>query len=99
MPIPASGLRSRTREVLRNPSWQHRIQSELSGTASLGGGKKQRQHNEQLYKQRNRIERSFSRLKQFRHLATRYEKSKTCFKSLVALACSWLLLQLYDDTA
>jgi transposase len=61
--------------------------------------RKQRQHNEQLYKQRNRIERCFSRLKQFRRLATRYEKSKACFSALVALACSWLLLQLYVDTA
>ena len=61
--------------------------------------KKQRRHNEQLYKQRNRIERCFSRLKQFRRLATRYEKSKACFHALVALACSWLLLQLYVDTA
>jgi len=61
--------------------------------------KKQRVHDQQLYKQRNRIERCFSRLKQFRRLATRYEKSKACFHSLVALACSWLLLQLYVDAA
>lgn len=61
--------------------------------------KQQRQYNQQLYKQRNQIERCFSRLKQFRRLATRYEKSKTCFKALVALACSWLLLQLYVDAA
>lgn len=61
--------------------------------------RKQREHNQQLYKQRNRIERCFSRLKQFRRLATRYEKSKACFHALVALACSWLLLQLYVDTA
>lgn len=61
--------------------------------------KKQRPHDQQLYKQRNRIERCFSRLKQFRRLATRYEKSKACFHSLVALACSWLLLQLYVDAA
>ncbi len=61
--------------------------------------KKQRPHNEKLYKQRNRIERCFSRLKQFRRLATRYEKSKACFQALVALACSWLLLRLYVDTA
>jgi transposase len=61
--------------------------------------KQQRQHNEQLYRQRNRIERCFSRLKQFRRLATRYEKSRACFHALVALACSWLLLRLYVDAA
>jgi transposase len=66
---------------------------------SRRGRKKQRMHDEQLYRQRNRIERCFSRLKQFRRLATRYEKSNACFHALVALACSWLLLQLYVDTA
>jgi hypothetical protein len=48
---------------------------------------------------RNRIERCFSKLKQFRRLATRYEKSKICFQAMVALACTWITLQLYVDTA
>jgi transposase len=61
--------------------------------------KVQREFDRQLYKQRNRIERTFSRLKQFRRFATRYEKSKNCFQALVALACSWIVLQLYVDTA
>jgi transposase len=61
--------------------------------------KVQRDYDEVLYKQRNRIERTFSKLKQFRRFATRYEKSKTCFHALVALACSWIILQLYVDTA
>ncbi len=61
--------------------------------------KVQREYDEQQYKQRNRIERTFSRLKQFRRFATRYEKSKACFQALVALACSWIILLLYVDTA
>ena len=61
--------------------------------------KLQREYDKTLYKQRNRIERCFSRLKHFRRFATRYEKSRACFQALVALACSWLLLQLYVDTA
>jgi len=61
--------------------------------------KVQREYDKTLYKQRNRIERCFSKLKHFRRFATRYEKSKTCFQALVALACSWLILQLYVDTA
>jgi transposase len=61
--------------------------------------KVQREYDKTLYKQRNRIERCFSKLKHFRRFATRYEKSKTCFQALVALACSWLSLQLYVDTA
>ena len=61
--------------------------------------KLQREYDVSLYKQRNRIERCFSKLKQFRRFATRYEKSKACFRALVALACSWLILMLYVDTA
>jgi transposase len=45
-----------------------------------------------LYKQRNRIERCFSKLKHFRRLATRFEKNKINFQAIVALACSVLLL-------
>jgi len=61
--------------------------------------KQQREYDKTLYKQRNRIERCFSRLKHFRRFATRYEKNKTNFIALVALACTWLHLQLYVDTA
>ena len=61
--------------------------------------KQQRRYDKTLYKQRNRIERCFSRLKHFRRFATRYEKNKINFHALVALACTWLHLQLYVDTA
>lgn len=60
--------------------------------------KQQREYDKALYKLRNRIERCFSKLKQFRRFATRYEKSKHCFQALVALACTWINLQLYVDT-
>ena len=43
-------------------------------------------------------ERCFSKLKCFRRFATRYEKSRNCFRALVALACAWLHLRLYVDT-
>jgi transposase len=61
--------------------------------------KQQRDFNKGLYKLRNRIERCFSKLKHFRRFATRYEKSKASFHALVALACTWITLQLYVDTA
>ena len=61
--------------------------------------KAQRDYDKNLYKQRNRIERCFSKLKCFRRLATRYEKSKTCFHAFVALACACLHLKLIVDTA
>lgn len=41
----------------------------------------------ELYKERNQVERFFNRLKQYRGLATRYEKTKTSFLALVQLAC------------
>jgi transposase len=66
---------------------------------SKSNRKQQRSHDKELYRQRNRIERCFSRLKHFRRFATRYEKLKTNFKALVALACSWIHLELYVDTA
>jgi len=40
----------------------------------------QREYNKSLYKQRNHIERCFSKLEHFRRFATRYEKSKTGFQ-------------------
>ena len=49
-------------------------------------------YNKTLYKQRNCIERCFSKLKHFRRLATHFEKNKTNFEAVVALACSVLLL-------
>ena len=61
--------------------------------------KVQREYDKDLYKQRNRIERCFSKLKCFRRFATRYERSKAPFSALVALACAWLHLRLYVDTA
>lgn len=43
------------------------------------------------YKQRNRIERFFCRIKQFRRIATRYDKLSRRFASFVLLvgACVW----------
>ena len=61
--------------------------------------KVQRPHDRTLYKLRNRIERCFNRLKQFRRLATRYCKPRLCFQATIDLACSWLHLLKYVDTA
>ena len=60
---------------------------------------RQRPYDKELYKQRNRIERCFSRLKQFRRLATRYDKNQACFHAFVCVACSALLLLSIVDTA
>ncbi|WP_416372251.1 transposase [Agrobacterium salinitolerans] len=38
------------------------------------------------YKDRNRIERMFNRLKQFRRIATRYDKTRKSFEAFLVLA-------------
>jgi transposase len=45
-----------------------------------------------LYKHRHLIENIFARLKHFRAIATRYDKLKRNFSSMLALACSYLWL-------
>lgn len=52
----------------------------------------QRSFDRQLYKNRNLIERFFCRIKQFRRIATRYDKLAERFASFVALAAAviWL---------
>ena len=47
---------------------------------------------EETYRDRNKIERFFSRLKQYRRLATRYEKTVVSFLALwhIAAALDWL---------
>jgi len=44
------------------------------------------------YKARNLIERFFNRLKQFRRLATRYDKLAHQFNAFLQLACAYILL-------
>ena len=50
-------------------------------------------YDEAVYKERNRVERLIGRLKQFRRLATRYEKLAVTFLALVhvvaALVMTW----------
>lgn len=52
----------------------------------------QRKYDTYIYKERNLIERLFNRLKNFRKLATRYEKIKANFEALIFLACTYLWL-------
>jgi transposase len=45
------------------------------------------------YRERNRVERLFAKLKQFRRVATRYEKLKDTFRGAVLLAQSFIRLR------
>ena len=51
------------------------------------------------YKDRNRIERMFSRLKQFRRIATRYDKTKLAYAAFLALAAIHIWLPTFVNTA
>ena len=42
----------------------------------------------ELYKQRNIVERFFQRIKNYRHVATRYDKLAECFLNFILLAAS-----------
>ena len=44
------------------------------------------EYDRELYKERNIVERLFSRLKRFRHLATRYDKLDALFLGFIHLA-------------
>jgi transposase len=50
-------------------------------------------HDTELYKQRNRIERCFNRLKHFRRFATRYDRRTIHFTGFVHLAAVMLWLR------
>ncbi len=55
--------------------------------------KLQRNYDKDLYKERNLIERFFNKLKQFRRVATRYDKLLVNFMGFVKIAAIALWLQ------
>ena len=52
----------------------------------------QRSYDHHLYEDRNLVERFFNRLKQFRRIATRYEKLARNFSSMISLVFTYLWL-------
>jgi len=55
--------------------------------------KQQRVFDKCIYKERNRIERFFNKLKQFRRVATRYDKLLANFMGFVLIAATAILLR------
>jgi transposase len=51
-----------------------------------------------LYRERNQVERFFSKLKHFRRIATRYDKLADNFLAMVKLASTRLWLRAYEST-
>jgi transposase len=52
-----------------------------------------------LYRQRNLVERFFNKIKQFRGIATRYDKNPLNFLAAVKLASIRIWLRSYESTA
>jgi transposase len=47
----------------------------------------------ELYKLREQVERFFNKMKQFRRIATRYEKLRQTFLAFVHLVASWVMIR------
>lgn len=52
----------------------------------------QREYDRHVYKDRNLVERFFNRIKQFRRIATRYEKLARNFFAMLNLVCAYIWL-------
>jgi transposase len=50
----------------------------------------QRDYDRELYKNRNLVERFFNRIKQFRRVATRYEKLARNFLGMLTIVCFYI---------
>lgn len=60
---------------------------------SRKGRREPREHDAELYKDRNKVERFFGRIKHYRRVATRYEKTARNYLAMLHLvgAMVWLL--------
>jgi transposase len=59
---------------------------------SLGSRTQPIKYSKRLYKKRSLVERFFQRIKSFRRIATRYEKSSKMFKSMIYIACALICI-------
>jgi len=62
------------------------IPSRSNRTAPLG-------YDKALYKLREKVERFFNNLKQFRRIATRYEKLSQTFLAFIHLVAAWIIIK------
>ena len=53
----------------------------------------QREYDKELYKERNLVERMFNKLKHFRRIATRYDKTAASFMAFLNVAAIYLWLK------
>ena len=73
--------------------WYREALKDKGIRVSIPGRKKKIRHDRRRYKRRNRIEIMFGRLKDWRRIATRYDRCPKVFLSAIALAATvifWL---------
>ena len=56
-------------------------------------------YSKRIYKKRNLIERFFNRIKQFRRIATRYDRLAENYRAMIKIASIRLWLRLYESAA
>ena len=59
--------------------------------------RQQRSIDPAIYHKRNLVERFFNKLKHFRKIATRYEKTARNYRAAVLIACSRLWMRFYES--
>ena len=70
--------------------------AEIGATAVIPSNRTRRiiiPHDVDAYRQRNRIERRFCRLRHFRRLATRYDRRTASFTGFILLAAAMIRMQ------
>ncbi len=82
---------------IREMIWE---QGAIAVIPSKSNRKLPKEFDAQIYKERNKIERFFGRLKaSFRRIATRYEKTSQNFLAMIKLASVRLWIESYESAA
>lgn len=76
-----------------------RAQGAIPNIPNTSNRKKRFRWSKALYRHRNQVERFFNKLKQFRRIATRYDKLGAAFFAFVQLAAVRISLRAIESTA
>ena len=75
-----------------------RDQGAIPNIPNRGNRKRKYRWKKAVYRERNRVERFFNKLKQFRHIATRYDKLGANFFAFIQLASIRIFLRSIEST-
>lgn len=76
-----------------------RAQGAIPNIPNRANRKKKYRWKKAVYRERNLVERFFNKLKQFRHIATRYDKLGANFFAFIQLASIRIFLRSIESTA